>query len=626
MAEKLQIVIDAENRATPALAQVESRLRSMTGATSFLASSGFVPLAVGIGGAVLAFRALSGAASAAISAVEGIASATFGAVKAAADEETGILRLGAVIEQTGTRFSRVRQDVEAFASAQQRQAGIADEETRRSLAQLIGMTGRYQGSLETLALAQDVAAGSGQGMETVLRVVARATLGEVEGLSRVVPALASVTEEKLKFISAGERSELILGVLRAAYQDQARTLDPFSRGVEFLRNSLGDLREAIGKVISGHGAWGVAAKAIGDVIQLLVGVVNSSTGALVEWVDRGVVFVLRALRDLAPKLGQLLVVFGKDSLEAAEIASKAFTTLDDAIFAISGAAQDARTALEVLSGGNEDAADTTNKVEAAMTRLNAAMERNARIAAAAAAAPKIEAERQKQMEAAVRAIADRVEAEKEAALTRDSIGVDQLVKAIHREQLLLRASTARLEHQERLETQAAEQFSQTWGQTIQSVGQAMTQLLSAVLEEMTFAFVTGSDFSARAFAGNFLRAIGSIATQMGTMLLLTGLASSLIPGMQSAAGSIPFGLALIALGAALGGVGRAVAGGGGTAAGGGAAGAPAFGPAPAPAVAVGGGGGGGPRIVNITINSPLATRAEIGREVRSSIAEADRLR
>jgi len=97
----------------------------------------------------------------------------------------------------------------------------------------------------------------------------------------------------------------------------------------------------------------------------------------------------------------------------------------------------------------------------------------------------------------------------------------------------------------------------------QSVGQGLTNSFAA----MGAALAKGENgFSA--FAKTALGAIGDIAIQMGSMLMLAGFGWSVIPGFQASAGAVGAGIGLMILGGAL----KALAGGGSSSAPSGAAG------------------------------------------------------
>lgn len=147
----------------------------------------------------------------------------------------------------------------------------------------------------------------------------------------------------------------------------------------------------------------------------------------------------------------------------------------------------------------------------------------------------------------------------------------------------------------------------------QQAGMAFGAALGSVFSTL----VSGAEDAADAFAATMLRAIGMIAIQMGTMLLLSGI--GLFDPVKIGAG-----LALIALGGVLSGIGASVA----TPEAGGGAGerrggelVPAFAGSPG----FQGSQAASPRVINVTINAPVSPAAA-GRSYQDAIAEADRHR
>lgn len=77
----------------------------------------------------------------------------------------------------------------------------------------------------------------------------------------------------------------------------------------------------------------------------------------------------------------------------------------------------------------------------------------------------------------------------------------------------------------------------------------------------------GAENPGQRLVGAILKTIGQIAIQYGTMMVLAGSGLAFIPGFQTSAGAVPYGLALIAMGGAAMGVGSKIAGGAGASSG-----------------------------------------------------------
>ena len=69
----------------------------------------------------------------------------------------------------------------------------------------------------------------------------------------------------------------------------------------------------------------------------------------------------------------------------------------------------------------------------------------------------------------------------------------------------------------------------------------LAPMASAALDAMAGGLsdlVAGSDSAGQDMLANFLRTIGSIAMNLGSMLILAGTGLSLIPGFQASAGAV----------------------------------------------------------------------------------------
>lgn len=138
----------------------------------------------------------------------------------------------------------------------------------------------------------------------------------------------------------------------------------------------------------------------------------------------------------------------------------------------------------------------------------------------------------------------------------------------------LRSAQAAYEEQVLSSQTATQQFVSGASAGMRSLGKSMAELGKTASTTLFMGFVNG--FAAvgaalvnggnafDAFGKEALKALGAIAIQIGTFLILAGLGFSVIPGFQASAAAIPEGIALIILGGALqalggGGVGSAAA-------------------------------------------------------------------
>jgi len=106
------------------------------------------------------------------------------ATKSAIEQEVGIQRLANTLKNVGVNYADVRAELEANITTMQRKTNYADEEQRDALNQLISITGEYQGSLELLQLATDMATAKQMDLSSAALLVGRAALGDTQLLKR----------------------------------------------------------------------------------------------------------------------------------------------------------------------------------------------------------------------------------------------------------------------------------------------------------------------------------------------------------------------------------------------------------------------------------------------------------
>lgn len=122
--------------------------------------------------------------------------------------------------------------VEEYVSALSKATGVADDELRPALATALRVTGSYNKAQDLLNLSLDVAAGTGKDLNTVLKSVGRAYLGNVSGLQRLVPGIKK-TDNALEF-------------LRKNFAGARETLaDPFAK----LTVAVDEVQEKIGTLL-----------------------------------------------------------------------------------------------------------------------------------------------------------------------------------------------------------------------------------------------------------------------------------------------------------------------------------------------------------------------------------------
>lgn len=157
------------------------------------------------------------------------------AVKAANAERIGISRLEAQLKNVGVSYDDVKGSLEDVISATQYKTGIADDEQRIALGELVMITGDYQRSLDLMPLALDLAAAKEMDLGTAAEVVGRVAEGNTTILKRYGIELK---EGATAAEALAEMQSKVGGTAEA-------TRDP----MKVLGAQIGDLKEAIGTAL-----------------------------------------------------------------------------------------------------------------------------------------------------------------------------------------------------------------------------------------------------------------------------------------------------------------------------------------------------------------------------------------
>jgi len=215
MANVLEVVVQARDEASRQLEGISGKIESMK-------------RQLRIAGGIMA------GAGAGITAALGMAT------KAAAEEEAGIIKLATAMKNMGISYDEVRDSLEAWIDAQQQKTAVADDAQRESLATLIGMTGDLAQAQDLLTLAMDMAAGTGKDLSSTTTLLGYALAGNWGMVNRLIPAMKNAQTEEERW-----------AMLRKLFAGQAEAYGRSMAGqMQLLKNNIGDVKEAIGKIIA----------------------------------------------------------------------------------------------------------------------------------------------------------------------------------------------------------------------------------------------------------------------------------------------------------------------------------------------------------------------------------------
>jgi hypothetical protein len=205
-------------------------------------------------------------------------------VRAFAADEKAARSLSLALANTGNAFASI--EVEKFIGDLQRTTGVLDDQLRPAFRTLLTATSDVKKSQDGLALALDIAAGTGKDLGAVSMALAKAYGGQTTALSRLGAGLSKAT------LASGDM-DLITSELTKKFSGQAlAAADGYSGSIDRLTVASENAKEIIGKdlldslaLLSGPGGITKAttqmeglATEIGNVVYGLAALTNKVKG------------------------------------------------------------------------------------------------------------------------------------------------------------------------------------------------------------------------------------------------------------------------------------------------------------------------------------------------------------
>ena len=161
------------------------------------------------------------------------------AAKAFAADEKAARSLALALANTGNAFATI--EVEKFIGDLQRATGVLDDQLRPAFRTLLTATGDVKKSQDGLALALDIAAGTGKDLGAVSMALAKAYGGQTTALSRLGAGLDKAT------LKTGDM-DAIVGQLTEKFRGQAlAAADGYAGSMAKLAVASNNAKEIIGK-------------------------------------------------------------------------------------------------------------------------------------------------------------------------------------------------------------------------------------------------------------------------------------------------------------------------------------------------------------------------------------------
>ena len=183
------------------------------------------------------------------------------AAKAFAADEKAARSLALALANTGNAFAAI--EVEKFIADLQRTTGVLDDQLRPAFRTLLTATGNVKKSQDGLALALDIAAGTGKDLGAVSMALAKAYGGQTTALSRLGAGLdkAILKSGDMDAITK-ELTDKFKGQALAAAEGYAGSMDRLAVASANAKEIIGkDLLDAM-KLVSGKDGIGGATTAI----------------------------------------------------------------------------------------------------------------------------------------------------------------------------------------------------------------------------------------------------------------------------------------------------------------------------------------------------------------------------
>ena len=176
---------------------------------------------------------------ASVFAVGAITNFSKNAIKAFAADEAAAKSLEVQLNNTGYAFSAP--GVELYIANLQKATGVLDDELRPALQTILTASGSLTQSQKALAVALDIAAGTGKSVVEVSAAIAKGYTGQTTALSRLGAGISKTT------LASGDMNK-ILDEASNKFSGQALArLDTYAGKMDVLKTSTANVSETIGK-------------------------------------------------------------------------------------------------------------------------------------------------------------------------------------------------------------------------------------------------------------------------------------------------------------------------------------------------------------------------------------------
>jgi hypothetical protein len=236
---RLEVILSLKDKFSKGMANSQSKLEKFSGTAK---KAGVAITAVGVAGAAVLGKFIA----------------------SSKEQEIGINRLNQSLVNVGTSYAANEAQIEKNIDAIQRKTNFGDEVQRDALQKLVTIGGKWEGSLDALAVTTDVAAGANIDLNAAALLVGKAIAGETSSLSRY-----GIMLEK------GATQTEIMAALTKQFGGAAEAAsDPLTQ----MKNRLGDTAQVIGDQLMPF------VDAVAVEIEKMADFVNNLNPSLVKWI------------------------------------------------------------------------------------------------------------------------------------------------------------------------------------------------------------------------------------------------------------------------------------------------------------------------------------------------------
>lgn len=172
-----------------------------------------------------------------------LGAASLSSAKAAAEDQKSQALLAQTMQKNAGATKAQVAATEAWISAQSRAKGVADDELRPALGNLIRATGDTATAQSALVTALDVSAATGKPLQSVSAALSKAYAGQTTALARLIPGMD-------KAILASGDMDAIMAELARTMGGSAATAAGTAQGkYERMKVTLGELQESLGTIL-----------------------------------------------------------------------------------------------------------------------------------------------------------------------------------------------------------------------------------------------------------------------------------------------------------------------------------------------------------------------------------------